>query len=64
MNIGRLLHRLEAERVRVAQEAMEQPSGGDVFAHGRVVGTYVGLVRAREIIEEMLRDEERHGARL
>ena len=64
MNIGGLLHRLETERARVALEAMEQPSMGDVFAHGRVVGIYAGLVRATEVINEMLRDEERHGARL
>jgi len=64
VNTARLLQRLEAERTRVAQEAMEQPSNGDVFAHGRVVGVYTGLVRAAEIIEQMLLDEERHGARL
>ena len=59
MNIGGLLQRLETERVRLAREAMEQPSGGDVFAHGRAVGLYAGLTRATEIINEILRDSDR-----
>ena len=64
MNVNGLLHRLETERARVAHEAMEQPSGGDVFAHGRVVGIYTGLTRATEIINDMLREEDVRGARL
>ena len=63
MNLGGLLHRLETERARVAHEAMEQPSGGDVFAHGRAVGIYTGLARATEIINEMLREDEQRGAK-
>ena len=59
MNVGQLLHRLETESARVAREAMEQPAGGDVFAHGRAVGFYNGLQHVKQIIDEMLREYDR-----
>lgn len=59
MNIGQLLHRLETESVRVAREAMEQPSGGDVFMHGRAVGFYHGLQHVKQLIDDMLREHDR-----
>ena len=59
MNINRLLHRLETERMRIATEAMEQPAGGDTFAHGRTVGMYHGIVLARQIVDELLNEDRR-----
>lgn len=57
MNVSAILTALAVEKTKIAQEAMERPGGGDVFAHGRAVGIYEGLTRAQAVIENMLRDE-------
>ena len=57
MNLSTILTALEVEKTKVAKQAIEQPGNGDVFAHGRAVGVYQGLERAKALIENLLRDE-------
>lgn len=53
------LQRIEAEKARLAKEAMEKPGGGDAFAYGRAVGMYAGLDLAANLLIGMFAEKER-----
>jgi hypothetical protein len=59
MKIETLLQRLEAEQLRLATEALERPSGHDVFDYGRAVGIYAGLEHAKRTLIDMVSEKER-----
>lgn len=59
MKIETLLQRLEAEQLRLATEALERPSGRDVFDYGRAVGIYAGLEHAKRTLIDMVSEKER-----
>lgn len=51
---------LEAEKMKLAREALSAPAARDGFEYGRVVGMHSGLDRAVQIIANMLgEDDER-----
>jgi hypothetical protein len=57
VNLAKIMAALEDKMSEVAKSAVERPADGDVFAYGRTVGTYAGLQVAKQLIDEMLRDE-------
>ena len=57
MNLAHIMAALETKMAEVAKSAVERPVEGDVFSYGRTVGMYAGLQAAKQIIDEMLRDE-------
>ncbi|HET8730781.1 MAG TPA: hypothetical protein VFM34_06695 [Moraxellaceae bacterium] len=59
MNLATLLRWLETEQARLAQDALQQPAARDLFEYGRVVGLYAGLERAKDVLIENLREQER-----
>lgn len=59
MNLTKIMAALEAKLSETAKEAVERPAAGDIYAYGRVVGTYAGLNMAKQIIEEMWREEQK-----
>lgn len=56
--------KLEAEMAEIAKMTVERPAAGDMFAYGRSVGMYAGLQRAKQIIDDMLRDEQKRNGDL
>ena len=50
---------LEAKLDETAKEAVRHPAAGDIFAYGRIVGVYAGLEKAKQIIDEMWREEQK-----
>ncbi len=54
-----LLRRLEEEQAQFAKEALQQPQGHDAFDYGRTVGLYAGLERAKDILIEIIQDQDR-----
>lgn len=59
MNLATLLRWLEAEQAQFAKDALQHPAARDSFEYGRVVGLYAGLERAKELLLENLREQER-----
>ena len=57
MNLTQITAALEAKMAETAKNAIERPGVGDVFSYGKAVGMYAGLDAAKQIIDEMLRDE-------
>tara|TARA_R110000868_G_scaffold398600_1_gene671860 strand:- start:4696 stop:4890 length:195 start_codon:yes stop_codon:yes gene_type:complete len=50
VKIETLIQRLEAEQIKLASEALAQPSGRELFDYGRAVGMYAGLEHAKRTI--------------
>lgn len=50
--------RLDQEQSDYAKEALTRPRGQSEFDYGYAVGLYAGLQRARDVLENMLRDED------
>jgi hypothetical protein len=64
VNLTKIMAALESKMLETAKSAVERPAEGDVFAYGKVVGMYAGLQTAKQIIDEMLRDEQRRNGDL
>ncbi len=59
MNIDLYLKRLEEERALLARGALQNPQHRDLFEYGRVVGMYAGLVKAEELLIDLIKERER-----
>jgi hypothetical protein len=59
MRIDMLLRRLEEEQALFAKEALQQPQGHEAFDYGRAVGLYAGFERAKDILVDILADQDR-----
>jgi len=53
-----LIEKLQKELDLTAREALQKPGDGSSFEYGRRVGTFAGLSRALELLEELLQEEE------
>lgn len=53
-----LIEKLQKELDLTAREALQKPGDGSSFEYGRRVGTFAGLSRALELLEEILQEEE------
>jgi hypothetical protein len=54
--------RLRDEQEQHARQALERPQGRDDFEYGRVCGLYAGLVRAQQILLEIIDERNRRNA--
>jgi hypothetical protein len=54
----RFLQLLDKEQSEYARQALLTPRGQNAYDYGHAVGVYAGLERAREILDEMLRDKD------
>jgi len=64
MNLDGFLRRLDEAQAQHAKEALRRPSQRDEFEYGRMCGIYAGLERAKQLVEDMLAEQERKGANL
>lgn len=53
-----LLQRLEVEAAAYADAALRTPRDRSEWGYGQAAGHYTGLLRAREIVSQMLEEEE------
>lgn len=63
----RIFAKIDAEKARIAHEAMAQKfgEGKDIsYETGRQQGVYAGLDRARQLIEQILRDQDKRDSEL
>lgn len=58
MNIAQIVSALETEQQKHAVEALEKPRGESSFEYGRAVGILAGIKHARNVLEEMYREEQ------
>ena len=58
MKLEHLLQRLEAERAKLAHEALQHPQPGE-FNYGRAVGLYAGIEMAKRILIDTVAEKER-----
>jgi hypothetical protein len=59
MKIEMLLQRLEAEQAKLAVQALEAPSGKDVFEYGRACGMYAGMEHAKRVLLDLVSEKNR-----
>lgn len=59
MNFNQLIQRIGDAQAELARDAMEQPASRDSFEYGRVVGMYAGLERAKEVLTELILEQDR-----
>lgn len=65
--LEKVFAKIEAEKARIAHEAMAQKFGEDKdisYEMGRQQGVYAGLDRARQLIEQLLRDQDKRDSEL
>jgi len=63
----RIFAKIDAEKARIAHEAMAQKfgEGKDIsYETGRQQGVYAGLDRAKQLIEQILRDQDKRDSEL
>jgi len=63
----RIFAKIDAEKARIAHEAMAQKfgEGKDIsYETGRQQGVYAGLDRAKQLIEQLLRDQDERDSKL
>lgn len=61
--INKLIGRLKEQQVIVAKAALEQPPSPDVnvqYMYGQRIGYYAGLQKALDLIDSMLKDQDKH----
>lgn len=54
-----LLRRIEEAQTALAKSSLSAPQGRDAFEYGRAAGVYAGLEHAKEIIVELLAENDR-----
>lgn len=59
MNISLLIQRIEDAQAALARDALEKPASRDSFEYGRVVGMYAGLEQAKEVLIELVTEQDR-----
>ena len=59
MNFNQLIQRIGDAQAELARDALEQPASRDSFEYGRVVGMYAGLERAKEVLTELIFEQDR-----
>lgn len=59
MNISLLIQRIEDAQAALARDALEKPASRDSFEYGRVVGMYAGLEQAKEVLSELVAEQDR-----
>lgn len=59
MNFNQLIQRIGDAQAELARDALEQPASRDSFEYGRVVGMYAGLERAKEVLIELVTEQDR-----
>lgn len=65
--LDKIFAKIDAEKARIAHEAMAQKfgEGKDIgYETGRQQGVYAGLDRARQLIEQLLRDQDKRDSDL
>lgn len=59
MNISLLIQRIGDAQAALARDALEKPASRDSFEYGRVVGMYAGLEQAKEVLSELVTEQDR-----
>ena len=55
---------IEAEKAKLASEALSAPAARDGFEYGRVSGLHAGLERAKQIVLDLVNEDDERRANL
>lgn len=64
MRMDAFVRAIEAEKVKLASEALSAPAARDGFEYGRVSGLHAGLERAKQILIDLVNEDDERRARL
>ncbi len=65
--IDKLIGKLKEQQAIVAKQAVEQPPSPDMnvqYMYGQRIGYYAGLQKALDVIDSMLKDQDRRDSQL
>lgn len=65
--IDKLIGKIKEQQVLAAKTALEQPPSPDTnvqYLYGQRIGYYAGLQKALDVIDSMLKDQDRRDSQL